>query len=88
MEQGLMEEQSTYGDKKEDMDKDIRDAHTKQKGKCKKMVATASQITAEDVITLHYVTLHWIYFDNLTQRNGEVYVQTNYTVTLRPKMKT
>jgi DUF1680 family protein len=35
----------------------------------------------------HYITLHWFYFDNLTQRNGEVYVQTNYTVTLRPKRK-
>jgi hypothetical protein len=39
-------------------------------------------------VTLHYITLHWIYFDNLTQRYGEAYVQTNYTVTLRPKMKT
>jgi hypothetical protein len=35
-----------------------------------------------------YITLHWLYFDYLTQRNGEVYVQTNNTVTLRQKKKT
>ena len=55
---------------------------------CPRGIGTSTSDFTVRCKTSHYITLHWLYFDYLTQRNGEVYVRTNYTVTFRPKGKT